>query len=365
VLFRSLHLSAGLVRAAREAGAATVVTLNDYWGLCARVQLVRPDHVRCEEPQGLGCLVCVKHKDPAKIARAKELYPLAEPLVRAAELAISLPRAPSVKLERILHKRRVKLGRWARAYRDMQQRPDVVLGSIASADLVIGPSRFLREKYLASGRFDARRFVYSDYGMVTDHLHALAKTADPQGDVRFGFVGSLVWYKGVDVLVRAVRGLAGAKLLVFGSFTPERDPHHAELARLAEPGRVEFRGRFDNARLAEVYREIDVLVVPSVWFENSPLTIHEAFLLGTPVVTSDIGGMKELVRDGVDGLHFKVGDADDLRAKLARFVAERDLVARLSRDFPRIKTVAEDAADMEWRYRALRAAQPEDSRGAR
>ncbi|MBI5432839.1 MAG: glycosyltransferase [Planctomycetes bacterium] len=351
-----LHLSARLVDLAHEAGAATVLTLNDYWGLCARVQLVRPDHVRCENGQGLGCLVCVKHKDYATIERAKALYPLAAPLVRAAEFVVSLPKAPSVKLERILHKRRVKLGRWARAYRDMQARPALVLGSMARADLVIGPSRFLREKYLASGRFDARRFVYSDYGMVTEHLRALAKTRDADGAVRFGYVGSLVWYKGVDVLVRAVRGLAGAKLAVFGSFDPAKDEYHAELARLADPVRVTFRGRFENAKLAEVYREIDVLVVPSVWFENSPLTIHEAFLLRTPVVTSDIGGMKELVRDGVDGLHFRVGDADDLRARLARFTTEPELVARLSQDFPRIKTIAEDAADMEWRYRALVAA---------
>ncbi|MCK6446900.1 MAG: glycosyltransferase [Planctomycetes bacterium] len=363
-----LHLSAGLIGLAQRHGAASVLTLNDYWGLCARVQLVRPDGVRCEEPQGLGCLVCVKNKDYSSIERAKELYPLAKPLVKLAEFALAVPKLPSVKLERILHKRRVKLGRWARAYRDVQARPDVVLGAMASADLVIGPSRFLREKYLASGRFDSRRFLYSDYGMVTDHLHALEKTHDPQGAVRFGYVGSLVWYKGVDVLVRAIASLpesANAKLAIFGAFDPARDPYHAELADLAAraaPGRVVFRGRFENAKLAEVYREIDVLVVPSVWFENSPLTIHEAFLLSTPVVTSDIGGMKELVRDGVDGLHFKVGDAADLATKLARFVAEPDLVARLSRDFPRIKTIAEDAMDMEWRYRGLVALRPPNVR---
>ncbi|MCE9595783.1 MAG: glycosyltransferase [Planctomycetes bacterium] len=359
-----LHLSARLVSTAREAGVATVLTLNDYWGLCARVQLVRPDGVRCDNDQGLGCLMCVKYKDYTQIGRAKELFPLAAPLVSLTELALALPKAPSVKLERFLHKRRVEVGRWAQAYRDMQARPKVVLGNMAQADLVLAPSRFLREKYLASGRFDARRFVYSDYGMVTEHLRALEKTRDADGAVRFGYVGSLVWYKGVDVLVKALAGLAGAKLAVFGAFEPEKDAYHGELARLADPARVAFRGRFDNARLAEVYREIDVLVVPSVWFENSPLTIHEAFLLRTPVVTSDIGGMKELVTDGVDGLHFAVGDAEDLRAKLARFLSEPDLVGRLSRDFPRIKTIAEDAADMEWRYRAAACAHVESEKAS-
>ena len=142
-------------------------------------------------------------------------------------------------------------------------------------------------------------------------------------------------------------------LNVFGDFQPERDPHHARLRELAQHENVSFRGRFDNARLAEVYREIDVLVVPSLWFENSPLTIHEAFLQRTPVVTSGIGGMAELVRDGIDGLHFQAGDAEDLARTLARFVDEPKLVAQLSRSWMLVKSVEENAREMEYRYRAL------------
>ena len=58
-----------------------------------------------------------------------------------------------------------------------------------------------------------------------------------------------------------------------------------------------------------------MLVVPSIWPENSPLVIHEAFLAGVPVVASRIGGIPELVQDGVNGLLFEPGDADDLRAR--------------------------------------------------
>jgi hypothetical protein len=171
----------------------------------------------------------------------------------------------------------------------------------------------------------------------------------------FGFVGSLVWYKGGKVLVEAMNRLAGRAcvLRVFGDFRPDSDPHHAELAALARAGNVEFRGRFANPKLADVYSEIDVLVVPSLWFENSPITIKEAFLFRTPVVASGIGGMKEFVRDGVDGLHFAVGDADELAKALARFVDEPDLAARLSAAFPRVKTIEENARETEFRYRAL------------
>lgn len=349
-----LHFSAGLPHVAREYGVPSIVTVNDYWALCARVQLIRPDGVRCDENQGLGCWLCVKDKDYTQIARARQVLPLGSPFAALLSAAAKVPAlAPLAHL--------------AQEYDDIAARHEFATGGYAACDLAIAPSRFLRGKLLDTGRFDAHRVLYSDYGTLTDNVRPLARAPDPQGRVRFGFVGSLIWYKGVDVLVRAMGQLAGTKavLHVFGDFRPEADAHHSELARLAREtgGAVEFHGRFDNARIAEVYEGIDVLVVPSVWFENSPITIHESFLFRTPLVVSDIGGMAELVRDGVDGLHFRVGDARDLARVLRRFVDEPDLVARLSRQWPRIKTMAEDAREMEVRYRALACV--ERSRGAR
>jgi hypothetical protein len=173
--------------------------------------------------------------------------------------------------------------------------------------------------------------------------------------VRFGFVGSLVWYKGGEAMIRAMQRLKGqaCELNVYGTFDPEGDAHHAELEELSEGARVNFMGRFDNSRLSEVYADIDVLVVPSVWYENSPITIHEAYLTGTPVLASDIGGMAEFVRDGVDGLQFRVGDPLDMAAKMQRFVDEPELVERLSQDFMRVKTLVENGEEMEARYRGL------------
>ncbi len=349
-----IHLSAGLVHVARELGIATLVHCHDYWALCARVQLIRPDGVRCEENQGAGCLLCVKERHLAQIPRVAKLGRAARPLLDALA-------------ERALVGDRPSRGRrrWE-GYRDVVERQPEVLAAFGAADLLVSPSRFLRAKLLESGAFDPHAFVYSDNGLRTDHVRALEKRPDPKGRVRFGFVGSLVWYKGGETLVRAMARLAGtpAVLHVHGAFDPANDPHHAELKRLAEAaGNVEFHGRFDNSRLGEVYAEIDVLVVPSIWFENSPITIHEAYLTRTPVVASDIGGMAEYVRDGVDGLHFRTGDDGDLARVLARFLpgaegspdrpAGQALIEALSRDFMHIKTARENALESEFRYRGL------------
>jgi glycosyltransferase involved in cell wall biosynthesis len=332
-----IHTSVGLVAEAREHNLPTVIHCHDYWSVCARVQLIRPDGVRCQHNMGSGCYLCVQDTHLAHVDRVAELDERAPEALEAAACG---------------ERRARVLGR--DGFDDLRARQDVVLPAWSSADLRISPSRFLRERLLDSGAFDPHTFLYSDNGMRTDHVRALDKQRDAGGRVRFGFVGSLVWYKGGQVLVEAMQLLADAPVVlnVHGDFKPDEDEHHAQLAELAGDN-VVFHGRFDNQRLSEVYAEIDVLVVPSVWYENSPITIHEAHLTNTPVVTSGIGGMAEYVRDGVDGLHFEVGEAADLARVLRRFVDEPGLLGQLARDFPHIKTVEENARETEFRYRAL------------
>jgi glycosyltransferase involved in cell wall biosynthesis len=93
--------------------------------------------------------------------------------------------------------------------------------------------------------------------------------------------------------------------------------------------------------------------VPSLWFENAPLTIQEAFQAHLPVVVSDLGGMRELVAEGRGGLRFAPGDAEDLARVLRRFLDEPALAQRLGESAPAVKTVAENAAEMEMRYRQV------------
>ncbi len=343
-----IHLSIGCVAIARDAGLATVLHCHDYWALCARVQLIRPDGERCESSMGAGCLLCVKDRDLDQIPRARRLGSFARPLLeRFAGRAHRAPEGSSVRR------------RWE-GLLDIVDRPRAVLGAYADADLLVSPSRFLREKLLSSGAFDADRFVFSDNGLRTDGLAALKKRPDPRGRLRVAFIGTLAWYKGGETLIRAMQRLGAERIVldVYGAFDPEADEHHAELQRLAGDN-VSFRGRFDNSKLSEVYTEIDVLVVPSIWFENSPITIHEAYLAGTPVVASDLGGMAEYVRDGVDGLLFEPGSDEDLARVLLRLLREPGLIDELSRDFMDVKSIEDNAIETEYRYRALLARQAE------
>jgi glycosyltransferase involved in cell wall biosynthesis len=93
--------------------------------------------------------------------------------------------------------------------------------------------------------------------------------------------------------------------------------------------RIQLAGRFDNRQVGAVLGQFDALVVPSIWYENSPLAIMEAQAAGLPVLTSALGGMAELVRDEVDGLHFAPGDAADLARQIQRLRDDPALLLRL------------------------------------
>jgi glycosyltransferase involved in cell wall biosynthesis len=84
---------------------------------------------------------------------------------------------------------------------------------------------------------------------------------------------------------------------------------------------VTFAGPYDHASLPGLMAAADWVMVPSRWWENSPLVIQEAFLHGRPVICSDIGGMAEKVTDGVNGLHFRAGNADRLAETIVRAVS--------------------------------------------
>ena len=138
---------------------------------------------------------------------------------------------------------------------------------------------------------------------TTASARRLAPLARRRGaPLRIGFVGTLAWHKGAHVLLDAVRRLANDtyELQIHGDVKVFPD-YVADLRRRAEGMPVRFMGRFDEAQAMAVYGGFDVLVVPSLWLENSPLVIHEAFQAGVPVVGSRIGGTVDLVTDGVNG----------------------------------------------------------------
>jgi glycosyltransferase involved in cell wall biosynthesis len=217
----------------------------------------------------------------------------------------------------------------------------------------VSPSRFLADEFTRYG-LPADRIVVSENGIDTARFTD-CRPKRPTPVVRFGFLGSWMPSKGLHVLVDAFRRLTeNTRLTVFGG-PPSGDPgiYARDIRAAASDQRIAFPGRVDPQQIGTAFQSIDVAVVPSLWFENAPLTIREAFASRTPVVASRSGGMAESVRDGVDGLLFTPGSAPDLAAALRRFVREPALLPTLSRQTPPVKTVANHASELEQIFHGL------------
>lgn len=166
-----------------------------------------------------------------------------------------------------------------------------------------------------------------------------------EGSVTFGFFGSVNPQKGLEVLVSAFRDMVApsARLVVRGNMT--HFPKYARRVRLfaeLDP-RINFQGPFAHGRQFEALDEIDVLVVPSVWYENTPFVVLEAFAAGRPVVASDLGGMTELVEDGVNGRTFRAGDPGALGDVLRSFVDDPAQLETLAAGIGEVRTLAGNA----------------------
>jgi glycosyltransferase involved in cell wall biosynthesis len=329
-----LHLhSVGYLDLFEERGLPVVYTLHEYVPLCLRHgQLLREGMELCEGPEPEECARC---------ARALNLLP------RRVPDGEDLPAEPEEDLRAAV-----------------EMRIEAMRSAFAKVDLFVAPSRLLRDTYVRNGLIAPERIVHSDYGFETSRYRPVERT--PSDCLRVGFIGTICEWKGVHVLVEAFNRLpeAGIECRIYGEleFMPEYDERVREARRNLA---VRFMGRFENACISEILAGLDVLVVPSIWFENSPLTIHEAFLAGVPVLCSDRGGMAELVEDGASGLHFRLGDAGDLARKLQRLLDEPELLGRLRADPARVKSIEDDAEELEGRFRALVAAgRPASAGGA-
>lgn len=213
---------------------------------------------------------------------------------------------------------------------------------LALVDRFIAPTPYVLEQYVQWG-LPRERMLLESQGIVRPTADGPLIKRPDRGDGprnRFGFFGQLTAYKGVDVLLRAIDVLGDdfdGHLWIHGANLEHAKPEfRAELRELLEKTRekVTFAGRYERPELAELLARTDWVVIPSIWWETGPLTVSEAFMHDRPVICSNMGGMSERVDDGVNGLHFRRGDAHDLAAVLQRAAAGGALWDQLRAGIP-------------------------------
>lgn len=279
----TLHLGFDLIREVRNTlpGAPIVYTLHEFVPICHRSgQMLRVDDERCYE---------------ATPDRCHECFPYVQP-------------------------------------REFLLRRKFIESHLSLVDLFIAPSRFLRDRYIDWG-IPPEKILFEDYGRL---LERTPDGTERTARNRLGYFGQFTYFKGVHVLLQAMRLLRPApepapRLSVHGANLELQPQAFQRRLRglLEETDDVTLLGRYDHSALPSLMADIDWVVVPSIWWENSPLVIQEAFCHERPVICSDIGGMAEKVRHGVDGLHFRANDPADLARVIGEAVTTPGLWRRL------------------------------------
>jgi len=367
-LHHLMYLSTTCVEEAARRGIPVVMTLHDYWLICQRGRFLKPDLSVCSGQTDEGCARCFAHLLSGKLTL---MYQWLKPApgkhrwvrdwLRWLYARYVTHRQPSAEAclqtaQRMMHIREI----------------------CKAVSLFLAPSHFLREQFLAFG-IPPGKIIFAECGLpplVSNGSEAQISQTEteieieietrarffglrPQNDrdhpLVFGYIGVVDPVKGIHLLVEAFAPLTKAELRIYGGeadYAPY--PNRVQfLAQLRQSPHIRMMGRYENYELGRILNEVDVVVVPSIWYENAPLVIREAFLARKPVVTAAFGGMREWVQEGVNGLLFRPRDVADLRRVLEQLIADPMLVEKLSRHFPPVRSIADDAAAMEVYYQSL------------
>lgn len=338
--FHLMRLSASIVDVCVRRCLPTVLTATDFWFVCPMCQLRLQDGTMCSGPDEAAAN-CVRHiatlKMPGVVANVLNRLPdsAAYGLVRMASLAP------------------FRNGRTARLASALSRRKEFLRERLNRIDKVLVPTRLMQATLQRHG-LDPAHVSYCTYGIRLPS--AAARERKPDGPMRIAVIG-LGEHKGAHVLVQAVRMLTGVDLRVRIYGRPSDFPAYAAWLRELTSGdpRVEFCGSFPNDRIGDILSELDVLVVPSLWFENAPLVIYSAQAAACPVIGSDVAGIAELITHGDNGWLFPPGDTERLARIVAQLAQDRGQIDQCSARARMPKTIARYADELLAAYGAVGA----------
>jgi len=206
-------------------------------------------------------------------------------------------------------------------------------------DHFISPSLFLKKRYVEWGIEEAKISV------IENGLPEAASSVIDAGNEdilkpkqTFAFFGQINPYKGIDVLLQALTLLPKAirqqvRVEIHGANLDQQESKYQKKVKklLKKLGKTAiFQGAYEQHEMPTLLRAVDWAVVPSIWWENSPVVIQEALAAKVPLIVSNIGGMSEKVRDGIDGFHFRHSNPADLAAVIERCVMQPTIRSKMS-----------------------------------
>jgi len=327
--FHLARLSASAVDVCRDLGIPTVLTPTDFWFICPTAQLRLPDNRPCFGPDQAG-VNCLRHL--ASVSQPPKIQGL-------------LRRLPDWCLRILLGliKNGVKFdGVYTPRLRAFAKRSGFLKQRMNQINKIAIPTQ-LMGNLLAQNGLDTRRTFHLPFGLNLAYADTARKT--PGRILRLGYIGTLAEYKGVHVLLQAIKLLPGLpiEIKVYGKLNDYPDYVETLKEISKDDPRIEFCGTFPNSQIGSIFSNLDALVVPSLWYENSPLVIYSAQSAHCPVIASNMGGMSEVIEHGKNGLLFEAGNVPELASIMKVLLEDRGLLQTLSENAKPPLTIQEYA----------------------
>jgi glycosyltransferase involved in cell wall biosynthesis len=189
----------------------------------------------------------------------------------------------------------------------------------------VSPSRTVSDYFKQYFPQDKNKVQFLDYGFNLQKLSGRKRVKEER--FVFGYIGTHIPAKGINYLINAIGQLHESAILrIWGRYRSDSTSYLKKLSMDVldiKDKEIQWMGEFDGDRIVEqVFDNVDAIVVPSIWLENSPLVIHEAQQVGVPVITADVGGMREYVENGVNGLTFDFRNVKSLTEKMEIFLRQ-------------------------------------------
>ena len=249
-----------VIRSARKKSIPVVLTLTDFWLMCPKGIATKQNGSLCEgSNDGLKCMT--------------ECYP-----------------GDSWKTKIIER---------------FQQTKEI----FSYASSVVSATRFLKMMFENQGYLDDIAIIR--FGKDFRYIRKKEKKYLPDSKITIGYLSSLNPHKGAHILLKAFMQVnpENIRIQIYGD--PSASPHYFEILQNISKGHphIEFCGGYHYEEMPEIFEEIDMIAVPSVWWENSPLVLLRAMAHNVPAIVSDLGGLTEIVTNGHDSFTFKVDDS--------------------------------------------------------
>jgi len=264
-----IGLSVGLIHIAKQQRIKTVLTLHDHWGFCFKNTIIKNNNEICKDfTQCTECMAVIPDENNRNIP--------------------------------------------------MRMRQDFIAMQLEDIDAYISPSQYLAEAYVHAGIPQEKMHIIWN-GINVGKFSCIKKVPDPD-HIRFTFIGYFGKHKGIHILLDALQYIRTKEKIILNLIGDGElfNQYQNEVTDKNMQGIVKFWGKISN--IEDAYAKTDVLILPSIWPENQPVSITEAMAAGIPVIASNGGGIPELIEPGKTGFFFEMGDARDLANKMDEFI---------------------------------------------